>query len=307
MNVLVTGGAGFLGRHVVRALLRQSATVTVLDRATAEVDAAYASLRVDLTHPATADLRLPRYDVVIHLAGVLPPADAMALYGANVGGTANLLLALSHAPPRRIVLVSSSAVYGHPVSDGRLTESSPLRPITTYGDSALARESVARLFARYLDTNLISIRPFNLVGPGQRPTMMIPSFARQIARMELGLQEPILSTGRLDTSRDYIDVRDAAVALCCAAIAPGPLPDVMNLASGDAVRGETVVALLSSLTHTSIRLSSQVDPARVDDPLVVVGDVDRIKAALNWLPRIPLLESLRDVLDYWRTEFSDKT
>jgi GDP-4-dehydro-6-deoxy-D-mannose reductase len=309
--VLVTGAGGFLGRHVVRALRREltGASIHGLDlpgvrQPEDALDAAHACDLGDAEAAGRA-LAAVRAEVVVHLAGLIQSRDRDALHRANVTGTENLLAALSTAPAR-VVLIGSSAVYGAP---DRLpvVEASPLRPATSYGETMLLREEAARRRAARDGTALAILRLFNLCGPGQAPSMMLPAWARQLARIEAGRQEPTLTVGRLDTRRELIDVRDVAVAVAAAATCPDAgLAGVLNVCTGVSIRGAEVLERLLDLATVRPRVEQVAQEGRAADVPDLRGDPAAIRRALGWSPRLALETTLRDVLDDWRARERDR-
>jgi GDP-4-dehydro-6-deoxy-D-mannose reductase len=145
------------------------------------------------------------------------------------------------------------------------------------------------------------VRPFNHTGPGQAPRFVVPAFASQIARIEVGLQEPVMQVGNLDAARDFTDVRDIVRAYHLA-VTQGELGEVYNLASGQAQSVRGLLETLLSYSKTDIRVER--DPARyrpVDVP-VVYGSSEKFHHRTGWEPQIPFEQTLQDTLEYWRRQ-----
>jgi GDP-4-dehydro-6-deoxy-D-mannose reductase len=289
------------------ALRRTSADVGLTglrERSVMELPGVDELICADLSDAARLRDRLaarPPFDVCIHLAGVTGGASPSALYRTNVAGTANLIEVLGAGQAHgRLVVVSSCAVYGRAGETGEADESTPLVPVTAYGESCVAREMVARLLVSGCGLELVILRLFNLVGPGQPDAMMIPAIARQIARIEKGRQSPTLTVGRLDTARDYVDVRDAASALASIALRPGPFPGVMNLGSGTARSGAEVLDLLLGLTDVRPEVASRPDPIRASDVMRIRDTSILARTRIPWRPSFGFVDSLRDTLEDWR-------
>ncbi len=305
---LVTGAAGFAGRHLLDRLAQQdhvhgwyrpggtqppaSSSVTwhgvdLLDR--------------DAVSAAIAALTPTR---VFHLAGA-PSVEtswtnAVPHLRMNVMGTERLLRALQLAAcPCRVVVVTSAQIYG--VSDEPIREDAPLVPQSPYGLTKLAQDQLATQAALSDGLDVMVARPFNHIGPRQGAGFAATSFARQIARIERGLEPPILRVGNLETRRDITDVRDVVDAYV-RIMDDGRSGRAYNVCSGRAWR---VRDLLDELLHLSAAsVSVEIDPARLrpTDVPVVQGDATRIRTELGWVPRIRVEDTLRDTLEWWRSE-----
>ncbi len=307
MRIVVTGAGGFVGRFLVPRLLDEGHEVFGLSPDETAPRGARA-LRGDVrdAHVVERHLESVSPDAVVHLAAVafVPEAQRRPLLAGEVNaqGTLVLLHAVERCAPRAVVLVVSSAeVYG-PVRDPSrmpLAEDEPMRPASVYGASKAAAEHYARAFAaRGLDVRVL--RPFNHVGPGQDPNYVVASFARQVARIEAGLDAPPLRHGNLDAVRDFTDVRDVVAAYAAALCAPhGRLVpgEPYNVCSGRGVRVGEVLEGLLRLARKPV--ATETDPSRlraVEVP-VFVGSPRRLREALAWEAKIPLERTLADVLD----------
>lgn len=238
-----------------------------------------------------AALRSVRPTCVFHLAAwtdtrgcAQDPSTASAI---NAGGTSNLLTAMRNCSPEaRLVLASSSAVYGapHHVPVG---EDHPRTPDTVYGVTKRDAEDLAFRHARE-GLDVVIARPFHHVGPGQDPRFAVAGWAVQIAS-----GSRVLRTGRLDLRRDFTDVRDVAEAYVCLATC-APAGGVFNVCTGTSVPLREIVDRLVARHPVQV----EEDPARLrgEEPLEIRGDPTRIHG-LGWHARRPLGESLADLLD----------
>lgn len=296
-RALITGISGFVGKHLRNELIHAGWQVYGFDIRPAgeKVFVGDLSDRAALTR-AVADCQP---DAVFHLAGIIKSQDPQAYYISNLFGTLNLLDAVLQMKKRpKVVLASSSAVYGLTKSARPITERSPLRPVTEYAVSKVAQETAALRYHYAFGLDVIIARMFNLLGPGQSPDLACSAFARQIALAEISDQNEIV-TGNLDAKRDFVDVRDAARAFALLA-EKGQAGQTYNVCSGNAVAIQE--CLSEMMLRSKKQLSARVDPARVqkNDVPVQVGSFQKLHKAAGWNPRIPLNESLEDLLNDWR-------
>jgi len=307
VRALVTGGAGFAGRHLLDALRAAGHEPHAADlHAGAERADAVVHHRLDVTD-ATACRTLVgelRPDWLFHLAGLAHVGKAEqvpeACLAVNFGGTRAVLEAcLSSSPTTRVLLVSSAEVYGR-VPDSQLpaTEDTPLAPATVYAVSKAAAE-MAGHHARARGLSVVILRPFNHVGPGQSPDFVTSAFAQQVARIEHGLQPPVLRVGNLEAQRDLLDVRDTVAGYVLAAQA-GRSDATYNVCSGRAVAVRELLDTLLALSSADVLVEQ--DPARMRalDMPVFLGSGERLARDTGFRPQHALRDTLRDVLDYFR-------
>lgn len=292
VRVLVTGAAGFVGRHLVPRLEAEGHPVARTDSET------------DVTDPAAVEAAVRRTDpdAIFHLAAQSSVAISWKqpelTYRVNYLGTRSVLEAARKAAPgARVVVVSTADVYGSAPPDARpFDESSPLRPGSPYARTKAAADLLAgQAAAGGLD--VLRVRPFNHTGPGQTDVFVLPSFARQVAAIEAGKQEPVMRVGNLESVRDFLaidDVIDAYVRVLDRALPAG----VYNVASGVGVRIADALAGLCELAGISPRIEVNPDFFRPTD--FAVGDATRLREASGWQPTTPLRAALAGLLDDWR-------
>jgi GDP-4-dehydro-6-deoxy-D-mannose reductase len=305
MRVLVTGAAGFVGRHLVRALARRGDEVFAgalegapLPGADAELAAArWLPMDVTDTPSLTAAVARARPDAVVHLAAQSSVGasfgDALGTWEANATGTLRLLHAVG--PATRVLFVSSAEVYGPvPPAEQPIREDRPLRPTNPYAASKAAAEMAAVHAALGGVADAVIARSFNHTGPGQDERFVLPAFARQLAAAADG--DGVLRVGNLEVRRDFLDVRDVVRAYLLL-LDRGARGEAYNVASGQAVSLREVLDEMIALRGVPVRV--EVDPARVRpaDVPVLCGDPSRL-AALGWAREIPLRDTLADLLDH---------
>jgi GDP-4-dehydro-6-deoxy-D-mannose reductase len=310
LRIGITGVAGFVGRHLIRALSapadRELHGGDRLDPAAAGGDpelgpslASYRVLEVSDPDAVTAWVRETRPDAVAHLAAQASGADSLrdpaGTYRVNALGTLHLLEAVRREAPAAVVLLVGSAdVYGSGAPGERLREDAPLRPQNPYSVSKAAADALGELYAATYALKIVRTRTFSHTGPGQRPRFALASFADQLARMDAGLLPPEVHVGNLAGVRDYGDVRDVvrAYELLLRLGEPG---EVYNVCTG---AGHPLSDLLNQLIRVSgVHAEVIRDPERVRarDAGHLVGDPARLTARTGWRAEIPLEQTLEDL------------
>jgi GDP-4-dehydro-6-deoxy-D-mannose reductase len=304
VRVLVTGAAGFAGAHLVRSLLADGCEVWgTLQAGHAPPaglrDARWLPMELAAGDSIAAAMREARPERVFHLAGQASVAgsfaDPVATWEVNATGTLRLIAALPD--DARLLFVSSAEVYGAvPEAAQPIAESRPLRPSNPYATSKAAAEMAVVEAALSRGVRAVTARSFNHTGPGQDARFALSAFARQLAAIRVGAAEPVLRVGNLEARRDYLDVRDVVHAYRVL-IERGEPGAAYNVATGAAHSMAELLATLVELSGTGARV--EVDPARfrpVDVPLLR-GDASALRA-LGWEPRIPLRQTLADLLEH---------
>lgn len=311
MRILMTGAGGFVGRHLRVALEQRGHEVVAV---VSPRGATVAGFAVDLTDPeATANVvRQVAPDAVIHLAARARPAGleaASVVLDNNIRAARNVLEALRClAPNAKAIVASSSAVYGAvPIERNPVLEAEPLRPLLPYGASKVAVEAIASLYqAQGLD--IVTVRPFNLLGPGLAPEFVAARFAEQIARIAARRSEPLVETGPLKPVRDFTDVRDAVrayIALLESDAGPGPF----NLCSGVPRAIGAMLQDMLALANVTATVRQRADagtPPGLDVPYQC-GSPEALATAVGWTPKIPWTNTLQDVLADWCARVSLET
>lgn len=319
MRVLVTGAGGFVGQHLVRDLLADGTEVwgaTMTGRAPEEGPlspgeagaARWVALDVTDEGSVRAALAEAEPDRVYHLAGQSSVgasfAEPLGTWEVNATGTFLLLHLLGErtreSGPPRLLLASSAEVYGAVPPDRLpIAETAPLAPQNPYAASKAAAEMAAADAVARGRVEVVIARSFNHTGPGQTPQFALPSFALQLARMEEAPEaERVLRVGNLSAERDILDVRDVVRAYRVL-MDHGESGRAYNVCSGEARALQSLVEELIELSGTSARLT--VDPARVRpvDVPILLGDAGALRE-LGWTPRIPLRQTLADLLGSMR-------
>ena len=314
MRTLVTGITGFVGGHLAEHLLACGDEVIGCSRAGRWPDELrHLSDRIDLIPcdltqetSALALFEKRQFDAVIHLAGLANPRACEAAppeaERQNSWVTALLISAMRTSGQRlRLLMVSTSYVYATPDPTGLpIRSDSPLEPDTIYGKTKLKAESAAADDGTDNRLDIVRVRPFNHIGPRQHEGYIVANWTRQIAAIERGHAPPILRVGNLDSRRDYTDVRDVVRAYRLL-IEHGGRGEVYNLGSGTSRSGREILEVLRRLSRVPWDFES--DPARVrpNEAYEIVADATPLRVATGWRPEIDFEATLRDTLDYWRS------
>jgi GDP-4-dehydro-6-deoxy-D-mannose reductase len=308
-TILVTGAAGFVGRHLIPALAAAFPEVRIVgtgSRGAANV------VPMDVTQPdAVRELiAAEKPNICFHLAGIAAVGQARENPGSawmvNLQGSLNLADAiLAAAPGCRLVFVSSAEAYGASFAAGTpVDETVPLAPMNLYAATKAAADLA--LGARVGEgLRLLRLRPFNHTGPGQDENFVVPAFAAQIARIEAGLTPPELIVGALTPERDFLDIRDICDAYVSCAARHEDLAnnEILNLASGHATRIGDLLERLLALS--AVKVTIREDPGRLRGAEIpkAVGNAAKARKLLDWAPQIPLEETVESVLRAARQKY----
>ena len=296
---LVTGGAGFIGSHLVEALVARDKQVRVLDNFSTGRWENLAAVR-DHIEVVEGDIRDPRavrqamggIEVVAHLAAIVSVErslqDPPGTVDVNTGGTLNLLEAARQSGVRRFLFASSAAVYGDH-SELPLREDLPLRPLSPYAASKVAGEALCQAYRAAYGLSTAVLRFFNIYGPRQDPQSpysgVISIF---VGRMRQGLPPVIYGDGQ--QTRDFVYVEDVVAALIRAGEQDGADGAVLNVARGEETSVLRLVALLNQALGT--HLEPEFAPPRAGEIRRSAGDPRRAQAVLGWQPTVGLTEGL---------------
>jgi len=214
---------------------------------------------------------------------------------------------LKHFKDVRILIAGSSTVYGASTEqwDGPIPESAPLQPVSPYGVSKVATETLALQYARTYGLQVIVPRFFIHLAPRGVEALALHEFARQIALIEAGLAEPVVRHGDISTHRDITDIVDSApVVACLAEVAPSGT--VVNLGSNMSYSMEDLLRQAVSLSKSSKKIQLQLDSSRLRayDERVVLADITALKNITGWKPQPNIQHLIGLLLQYWRHEIS---
>jgi UDP-glucose 4-epimerase len=306
---LVTGGAGFIGSHLVEGLTARGRRVRVLDdfstglRANLEhIHPAPEIVSGDVADAATVERAVAGVGVVFHLAALASVQRSVEkpwdTHRVCADGTLAVLDAARRLGVRRVVYAASSSAYGIPAGDVQ-HEDDPLSPLSPYAAAKLAGELYAQAFATTYGLETVRLRFFNIFGPRQRADSPYSGV--------IALFTAALSSGRTPTvfgdglqSRDFTFVTDVVAALVRAAEAPGVSGRVYNVGTGRAVTLLELIDALNRLLGTS--LTAKHGPARAGDVRHSRADISRARKELGYEPAVPFEDGLAQTLRWYRTQ-----
>lgn len=313
-RVLITGITGFVGSHLADHLLerggfeiyglyRWRSRMENIEQIKDKVHLIEGDVRDAVSMRHLAEEIKP--DWVFHLAAqsYVPmswkaPVETLS---TNIIGETNLFEACRKADCDPIVhIAGSSEEYGLVLPDEvPITEANPLRPLSPYGVSKVAQDLLGYQYFKSYGLKVVRTRAFNHTGPRRGDVFVTSSFAKQIVMIEKGKNEPVIRVGNLDAVRDFTDVRDVARAytLALEKCEPG---EIYNIASGKGIRIGELLDKLVSLSSVNIKIEQDPERMRPSDVELLIGDATKFRKKTGWQPEIPLEQTLRDILDFWR-------
>ena len=316
MRILVTGVTGFAGSFLADLLLDSGHDVHGLVHPDSSHQPCpdherFTALTGNImVHDEVKEVySLAKPYLVFHLAGQASPARSWEIpaqtFAVNTGGTANILQAAQLYGQPRVVVVTSSHMYGTSGFDSEVvTEATRPAPVDPYGVSKWAAGQLVGVYYRRYQLPAIEARPFNHIGPRQTKGFVVPDFASQIAAIKLGLREPLIKVGNLSPKRDFTDVRDVAEAYRKIGLEGRP-GETYIVCSGKAVSIRSILDKIIEIAGVNVTVEQ--DPVRVRpvDINSVVGSYAKLKQETGWQPQIDLAQSLSDVFSDWLENLSE--
>lgn len=306
-EILVTGGAGFIGSHLVERLLGYNYNVTIVDN----FDLFYPKeiklknisgfinnsnlkfIELDILDNENLNKLPGNYNTIIHLAakaGVRPSIEQPILYqDVNVKGTQNLLEFAKNRKIKEFIFASSSSVYGINKNYPWKEEDSNLYPISPYASTKLSGELLGHVYSHLYDIKFIGLRFFTVYGPRQRPDLAIHSFTNKILNNEI-----IKFFGDGTTKRDYTYVSDIVDGIICALNYDKSKYEIFNLGNNYTVSLSDMIKILEDTFNKKAIL--EVLPEQNGDVPITYSDINKAKILLNYSPKI----SFSDGINYFK-------
>lgn len=321
MRVLITGIAGFVGNHLIKNLITDDSEYG-LEIMGADIDLTnflyknHDGKNISI-HSSVIDLRDRdavekiimsfKPDIIYHLAAQSSVSYSwekpVETFEINVFGGINILESVrEYCSDCKILVTCTAEEYAEPldVKDSPIDEDFRIRPKNPYAISKSALDFFSTTYQRAYDLFVYVTRSFNHAGPGQSERFVISDFAKQIAEIEKGIKEPVISVGNIDVYRDFLDVRDV-ISAYRAIIDRGRPGEVYNVCSGIKTKISDILELLvSSSTVKKIEIKVDENKLRPVELIEVYGDNRKLKLDTGWKPNYNIRKSILDILNWWR-------
>lgn len=305
---LVVGAAGFVGSYLIKELLNNDieAYVTKLphEKFTEEFVKIY-DLDILDKEAIVNILYEIQPDYIFHLAAQSSVGVAwknpLLTVDVNIKGSINVMDAvreLFYKP--RILLIGSGEEYGHiRPEETPIMEDNTLRPGNIYAATKACQNMIGSIYSKAYDMDLMMVRAFNHVGPGQAPLFVVSDFCKQVAEIEKGLREPVIMVGNLAAKRDFTDVRDVVRAYV-KLVKEGKAGETYNVGSGNAQEIRQILEKVVAMSDMEIRVETDPNKIRPVDVPIIEADITKLNDLTGWKPEIPVEQTIRETLDYWR-------
>lgn len=311
MKSLIIGGAGFVGAYLIRHLRdekNRDVYVTKMPHETITED----GIRVYDLNILDKDaictlLEEVQPDEIFHLAAQSSVAvswkNPALTVDVNVKGAVNVLDAVRETCPNaRVLLIGSGEEYGHVKSEEMpIVEENAVRPGNIYAATKVCQNLLGAIYAEAYNMDVMMVRAFNHIGPNQIPQFVVADFCKQVADIEAGRQEPVMKVGNLSARRDFTDVRDVVRAYGMI-IEKGTAGETYNVGSGHAIAIQEILDKI--LEESTAEISVEKDPSKfrpVDVP-VIEANTNKLREATGWEPQIPLTQTIKETVNYWRNK-----
>lgn len=312
-RLLVTGCSGFVGQVLVDNALTAGHEVWGADQTPPDKEFKGAQHIVcNLLDENAVDQLLDKAkpEQIVHLAAqssVRLSFDDPA--GTIVSNTVPALHILDYlrtkASACRLLAVGSADEYG-PVkspADLPLREDGPVNPVNAYALAKSIQNQYCRYYASHYGVDVLMTRSFNHTGAGQRDTFVLPSFAKQIVEINMGLRDAVIEVGNLEVRREFLDVRDVCAAYL-ALLRDGKKGETYNVCSGVSHRLRDLLDKMCELAAVTVEVKTDPGRLRATDTPELRGDAAKLREETGWSPAIPVEGTLRSLLDFWKTRLS---
>jgi GDP-4-dehydro-6-deoxy-D-mannose reductase len=298
-RVLIFGNAGFTGRYMTRYLEKMpDITLFGADRIKSGL---IDEVQTDLTDFESVNQLITHVhpDFILNLSGLNQANDPAQLYKANVIPVINAIQSLNNNEffDTKFLTISSAAVYGNAINNP-IAEETLVKPVNFYGASKAAMEQLLTVIIRDNTCKILVARTFNLIGPGLLDTLSIPSFIKQLIKIQRKEITPVLKVGNLSPKRDYIDIQDAVRAYWKIA-SEGKPGEIYNVGSGRSLSMEEILDMIIQKIGIEVTIETDKSRVRKNEIMNSQADIRKIKE-LEWSPEIDFRQSLQDMIDYYQ-------
>lgn len=307
MKSLIIGGSGFVGGYLIERLLSSGydvyVTKTINEKMNISTD--YTVLDVDVRESKEISdiLRSVKPDYIYYLAAQSSVKKSwenpVLTVDVNVKGVINLLNAVrDNCSKAKVLIIGSGDQYGDVDYNKPISENVQPKPQSVYGITKYAQEMFAQIYCRAYNLNVIMTRSFNHAGPKQLNNFVVADFCCQVAKIEKGLQKPIIKVGNLNAYRDFSDVRDIVRAYELLA-EKGVSGEVYNVGSGNVIRISDILKYILQLSKIPIKIEVDELKFRPIDIESINVNVDKL-SLLGYKPEIGINKTIEDTLNYYR-------
>ena len=307
-KALVIGAAGFVGDYLIRELHNNGidAYATKLPHETFRGEFAKVYDLDILDKDAVVDILYEiQPDYIFHLAAQSSVGVAwknpQLTVDINIKGSINVMDAvrdLFYKP--RILLIGSGEEYGHiRPEETPIVEDTILRPGNIYAATKACQNMIGSIYSKAYDMDLMMVRAFNHIGPGQAPLFVVSDFCKQVAEIEKGKREPVIMVGNLAAKRDFTDVRDVVKAYV-KLVQEGKAGETYNVGSGNAQEIRQILEKVVGMSNKEIRVETDPNKIRPVDVPIIEADISKLNILKGWKPEIPVEQTIHETLDYWR-------
>lgn len=305
---LVIGAAGFVGKYLVEQIKADGIKCYATKLPHQRID----NLGVEvydldiMDKDAIVSLLFEiKPDYIFHLAaqssGGMAWKNPILTIDVNIKGSINVMEAvreLYYKP--RLLLIGSGEEYGQMgLKEIPIKEEAVLHPGNIYAATKACQNMMGSIYAKAYDMELVMVRAFNHIGPGQSPLFVVSDFCKQVAEIETEVREPIIRVGNLAAKRDFTDVRDVTRAYVML-VKMGEVGETYNVGSGKAQEIRQILNLIIQYSKKEIKVEIDANKIRPVDVPIIEADITKINKLTGWKPEIPIEQTIQETLNYWR-------
>jgi len=315
MKALIAGAAGFVGRYLIDELAGNNYEViaTKLPNEVLHSDnCTVIDLDILMESDISAVLGRTRPDVIFHLAAISSVAlswkKPALTVDINIKGAVNLLEAVRNLDYKpKVLLIGSSEEYGKvSEEENPISELHKTYPANIYAASKTCQNMLGKIYADAYNLEIIMVRAFNHIGPGQSADFVVSDFCKQAAEIEKGIIKPVIHVGNLGAKRDFTDVRDIVRAYLQLSF-KGKKGETYNIGSGKAIEVKNILDTIINNSTADIKIEIDESKYRPVDVPVIEADISKIVSCTGWKPEFDLNTTITDTLQYWRSKINGKT